>query len=192
MDHFVVPALFVTCSIAYFAYRHRPYHLVIHMMAIAASFATNQANKYWGLPTPVQTLRSQLSACEQAWRSFEQGFAQLNESVAWLDQYCSALDFFNTSVLTGILDFAQQVTKHSARETTDPEVALSLVTATLDRMERHKQILQRVAGGGTTTVMPKHMRATDLTTLLGFIQYFELLFTQMEGAIYGTLRVGRD
>jgi hypothetical protein len=141
----------------------------------------------WGSPDSVIQVRRQLETVEPYVHEFESALADANHTVGYLSDYCEAMDLYNRTVLSGIIEFANNVSALASRESTDPEVALQLVVQTKERIKVQKHSLVKLSASRM-----RGSKNTDLDKLLEFLDYFEVFFSQVEINIFSNLKAGYD
>lgn len=161
--------------------------LLLGIMVASFAITTTMLNYVklnWGVPTAVRDARATLLAAIPYCDEFEIGAMRINASVWHLQEYCEAMDMFNSTVLQGVMQFSERVTSLVSADATEPEMALELVTQTRERLGHHKTALQRL--GASRSGNPK----TNIEKLLLFLNYFELFFSQLEITLYSNLKLG--
>jgi hypothetical protein len=114
---------------------------------------------------------------------------RITEHLQWMLDYANGMHVFNETVLGAIQEFSHRLSiAHSDESSNSPEVALQLVLETRERIQRHKNTLERLA----LTRQQRNDKGAQLDVLLSFIQAFELFFSRMEISIYMNLRTGLD
>lgn len=185
-------SLIVAYAISWHWKSRRLRFVFVIMYTIAVVFVAYVSSvgllRYLSAPEPVGAVWKKQSNVESYWTAFDQASVSINESIAWLDEYCQAMVLFNETVLNGIVSFSQKITELStSRGSEDPIAALEIVSQSRERIEEQKFVLTKLS-------VSKSMKnkKTDLDQLLRFLSYFEMFFTQLEAQIYVNLKAGYD
>jgi hypothetical protein len=148
-------------------------------------------NALAGPPSSVTQARELLKSIISYEKLLEDGFSQVSVSLAYLTDYCTALDGFNETISATFDEFTEKLKDLTSSEgvsgvVTKPEVVLDLVTKTRATLATQRNALTRLAATRDTK------KTVSLTHLLEMIGLFDVLFSQMEIAIYANLRTGYE
>jgi uncharacterized coiled-coil protein SlyX len=166
------------------------------LLVLVLSLATYQVvtlagGTMMGPPQAVTQARGLLASISTYEQHLEVGYKLVNDSLNYLSDYCSALDGFNETISATFDEFTEKIKELTSSESvsgvvTKPELVMDIVTKTRSTLANQRSALTKLASSGSTK------KTLSLNHLLEMIGLFDVLFSQMEIAIYANLRTGYE